>query len=219
MKKWIDIAHPYSKSGKLRLQATFKACREVDKENIEGDFVECGVWRGGNVMVMRWASPSRHCWLYDTFRGMTAPGRHDSNRKGIKADPKRWTGKSAVSEREVVANLMHVGVMGVDKISIIIGDVRRTLKHDISLPEKIAVLRLDTDFYDSTKIEMEVLYPRLSIGGYLIVDDYGHWLGARKAVDEYLGAHNKLTAIDYTGAWMRKEIEHVESSQAEQTND
>jgi len=68
------------------------------------------------------------------------------------------------------------------------------------------VLRLDTDLYDSTKIEMEVLYPRLSVGGFLIVDDFGHWQGARKAVIDYLGKKSKgLKPIDYTGVWMQKE--------------
>src|SRR5215831_8979364 len=207
MKREVTMAMPYSKSGAARLSATWKACAEVDKRGIDGCFVECGVWRGGNVMVARWAAPLRQCWLYDTFNGMTEPCNYDTKRDGEAATDK-WIGKAAVSLKEVRDNLGEHGLYDLDKVRIIPGDVRKTLRVAANLPEQIAVLRLDTDFYDSTKIEMEVLYPRLSSGGYLIVDDYGHWLGARKAVDEYLGAQNKLKQIDYTGAWMKKEIEH-----------
>jgi len=206
MRDKIEIASRYSKCGELRLQATWHACEHTDMQHVQGDFVECGVWKGGNVMIARWVSPRRQCWLYDTFVGMTLPSKHDRNRKGVIADPKRWFGKSAVDVHDVRRNLAEVGVYDADRIRFVIGDVCKTLNVSLNLPDKIAVLRLDTDFYESTKIEMEVLYPRLEIGGYLIIDDYGHWLGARQAVDEYLGARsNKLTMIDETGAWMIKE--------------
>jgi len=192
---------PFSKSGPDRLAATAHACLDVDAMNIPGAFVECGVWKGGNVMVARWASPARQCWLYDTFAGMTEPGPHDIKRGGgsMKA------GKATASRYDVVSNLKKVGVFDPLKLHFVAGDVRKTLNDAICLPDQIAVLRLDTDFYDSTKIELEILYPRLSPGGYLIVDDYGHWLGARKAVDEYLGEQSALLKpIDYTGHWMIK---------------
>jgi len=203
MKREIELAHPFSKSGKARLAATWKACQQVDREGIEGAFVECGVWRGGNVMVARWAAPSRQCWLYDTFNGMTEPSNYDMKRSGELATAK-WIGKAAVSVEEVRRNLCSVGLYNPNEVHIVPGDVRKTLLNQGNLPDNISVLRLDTDFYDSTKIEMEILYPRLSSGGCLIVDDYGHWLGAKKAVDEYLGANNRLMPIDYTGAWMTK---------------
>ena len=80
------------------------------------------------------------------------------------------------------------------------GKVEDTLKTNI--PEKIALLRLDTDWYESTRMEMETLFPKLVKGGVLVIDDYGHWQGARKAIDEYLASHNiriLLNRIDYTG--------------------
>src|SRR5262245_29696943 len=109
--RWVERAMPYSKSGEARLRATALACLDCDERNIPGDIVECGVWRGGNIMVARWASPKRHCWLYDTFRGMTPPGPFDTNRSGMLADPKRWTGKAAVDVRDVRDNLAAVGVL------------------------------------------------------------------------------------------------------------
>jgi len=204
---FIDKAHRYSKSGLMRLRATWMACAQVDHSDIPGAFVECGVWRGGNVMVARWASPLRHCWLYDTFEGMTEPGKYDiKNKPNSKPLDDSWIGKLAVSVEDVILNLNYVGVYDREKIRMVKGDVRKTLLEENNLPEQIAVLRLDTDLYDSTKIEMEVLYPRLSVGGFLIVDDFGHWQGARKAVIDYLGKKSKaLKPIDYTGVWMQKE--------------
>ena len=198
----IDVAMAYSKAGFKRLAATWRACEDVDKRNVPGDFVECGVWRGGNVMVARWASPSRRCWLFDTFTGMTENGTYDTKPDGFPIDSK--AGKLAVTEQEVRANMRSVGISDAINLVFVPGDVRKTLQNTF-LPDQIAVLRLDTDFYDSTKIEMEVLYPRLQPGGYLIVDDYGHWMGARKAVNECLGKQRRLLKpIDYTGAWMIK---------------
>jgi len=182
----------------------------VDQRQIEGDLVECGVWRGGNVMVMRWASPLRQIWLYDTFAGMTEPGPRDGEKAnqhfGDHGAKLKAGGKNAmVSKTEFCTNMVHVGVWERDKFKIVQGDVRRTLRSEMNLPNKIAVLRLDTDFYDSTKIELEVLYPRLVSGGYLIIDDYGHWEGCRAAVDEYLCDEKQhLLNIDYTGRWMVK---------------
>lgn len=202
--RWIETAQQYSKCGKKRLEAMGIACLFCNARNIPGVIVECGVWQGGNIMIARWAAPSRVCWLYDTFNGMTEPGPFDTKRKGKKLH-KNWIGKHAVSVQEVRDNMIAHNLYDANKFRFIIGDVRKTLLDDNNLPEKIAVLRLDTDFYDSTKIEMEKLYPRLVVGGLLIIDDYGHWLGARKAVIDYLGASNKLKPIDDTGAWMHKE--------------
>ena len=200
----IEKAHRYSKSGLMRLRATWMACAQVDHSGIPGAFVECGVWRGGNVMVARWASPLRQCWMFDTFEGMTEPGPNDTKRNGEVAQ-NNWVGKSAVSVEAVIENLKEVGVFDDERVRFVKGDIRKTLLA-ANIPAQIAVLRLDTDFYDSTKIEMEVLYPRLQSGGFLIIDDYGHWMGARKAVDEYLGKKVKaLRPIDYTGVWMQKD--------------
>lgn len=202
--KLIERALPYSKCGPARLMATWTACKIVDKFKVAGAFVECGVWRGGNVMVARWASPSRQCWAFDTFNGMTEPGPHDKHRDGHMAHGK-WPGKAAVSFTEVAENLKKENAYDPKLCAFVVGDVRQTLLDPANLPEIIAVLRLDTDFYDSTKIELEVLYPRLAIGGVLLVDDYGHWMGARKAVDDHLGKSRRLLKpIDYSGVWMVK---------------
>ena len=134
----------------------------------------------------------RRIWAFDTFAGMTAPSDADFKpgedldvKKKFaslnRADHNEWC---LASEGEVVRNF-ETRVGNADLMTVK-GPVEETLKDALNLPDQIAILRLDTDFYESTKAEMDVLYPRLSKGGVLIVDDYGEWAGARKAVDEYL---------------------------------
>jgi hypothetical protein len=176
--------------------AMVQALHYVDSKGIDGDVVECGVWHGGNIMLARFLSPKRTCWLYDTFTGMPPPGPLDTKRSGNPARDS-FVGKLAVSRETVIANLREQDCWDDDRIRLVPGRVEDTLQY--SVPNQIAVLHLDTDWYESTKIELEVLYPRLSPGGILIVDDYGHWAGARKAVDDYFRkARPRFTSVDYT---------------------
>lgn len=178
-----------------------KSVRWVDDQGVEGAIVECGVWRGGNIILARKLSPYRMCWLYDTFSGMPPPEEVDTKRRGgqVKA------GKMAVSVDEVRNNMRATGTLNDSYLRFIVGMVEQTLFVPDNVPDKIALLRLDTDWYASTKVELEVLYPRLSPGGLLIVDDYGHWMGCKKAVDEYFSGHAPpMHPIDYTAVWMMK---------------
>jgi hypothetical protein len=193
-----------------RLFATLMAARHVCSQNILGDFVECGVWRGGNSIlaadVFRRFDSSRKVHLFDTFAGMTEPTEHDVDRSGrhvfkkfadaSKDDHNTWC---YASVDEVMANVSRYGLSA--QARYIKGDIVQTLDREDVLPERISVLRLDTDWYESTKKELQVLYPRLQCGGILIIDDYGHWGGARKAVDEYFRDIPKpfLAYTDYTG--------------------
>jgi hypothetical protein len=174
---------------------------------------ECGVWRGGSVMLMASTLLSRGCtgrtiWLYDTFDGVTPPGDEDvqemSGRRAgdilgerVRSEDDPFWG---VAPRELVeGNLRRTGYP-MHRFRFVQGDVLETIPAEA--PERLSVLRLDTDWYRSTRHELEQLYPRLSPGGVLIVDDYGYWRGARKATDEYfrtLGARPLLHRIDYTG--------------------
>ena len=199
-----------STSSEERLFATIMACQHVVQTAIEGDFVECGVWRGGNSIiaanVFKRMAPERAVWLFDTFAGMTAPTEVDINFRGESAEAKfRQNQREDHNEwcysplEEVKGNFEKVGLLGTN-LRFIQGDVSKTLATGNHLPEKISVLRLDTDWYESTKIELEVLFPRLSKGGILILDDYGHWGGSRKAVDEYFKTNVRpfFQYIDHT---------------------
>ena len=177
-----------------RLFTTLMACKHVCAAGLEGDFVECGVWRGGNAIVaadvFRRAGQARKSWLFDTFTGMTEPTDADVRRNGEGAretffrkqrgDHNEWC---YASIEDVQESVRRAGLTA--NVRFVKGDVMLTLADPTALPTTISVLRLDTDWYESTKLELEVLYPRLVRGGILIIDDYGHWQGAKKAVDEY----------------------------------
>lgn len=193
-----------TKSPAKRKQAWLNILLEVDRKQIPGDIVECGIWRGGNLITARQVLPTRKVWGFDTFAGMTTPGRFDVSRGGTKAIDKMklkkgaWT---ACSLQECKQFMNEAGVLDDKLVQFVVGDVCRTLREPDNLPERIAVLRLDTDWYESTLAELKYLYPLLSPGGCLVVDDYGHWVGCRKAVDEYFKHRSVLTMIDYTAGY------------------
>ncbi len=197
-----------------RLWATAMACKHAIERNIPGDFVECGVWRGGNSIVaaslFKLHKQDRRVFLFDTFEGMTDPSAED---KVICSGEDAADGLDAHRE-SLRASLEHVqrnfadfGLTG-DKIVFVKGDVTKTLDERVNLPEKISVLRLDTDWYDSTRKELEVLYPRLSIGGAIILDDYGFWAGSKQAVDEYFTKHGNRPFFQYTDAAGRAGVKY-----------
>lgn len=196
-----------------RMYALYSAVRHLISSGIAGDFVECGVWRGGSAMMMALTALSmgeadRTIWLYDTFSGMTAPDVYDvqamsgTSASSILAANLRDEANPfwGIAPRAVVEVNLASTAWPKDRLRLIEGDVLETLP--ANMPDEIAMLRLDTDWYQSTLHELETLYPRLRSGGVLIIDDYGYWTGAKRAVDEYFGrfAHRPfLSRIDYTG--------------------
>jgi O-methyltransferase len=171
--------------------------------------VECGVWRGGSMMavaltLLRLGVTNRDLYLFDTFAGMTDPGEHDLKHSGeraadLLAGASHDSHVSAVAPLdEVQANMLDLGYPN-ERIHFVEGPVEETLP--ARAPDEIALLRLDTDWYSSTKHELVHLYPRLAPGGVLILDDYAYWQGARRAVDEYMAEHGLtllLTRVDST---------------------
>jgi O-methyltransferase len=185
-----------------RVFALIDAMEYVCKNQIAGDFVECGVWRGGNAVIAanlfnRHGIKDKQIWLYDTFDGMVEPEEIDRSFKGeiakeIFSDVKTEKGGSTWSyaSLDYVKKVMEKSTYPFQNFKFIQGKVEDTLVIAVNLPEKICLLRLDTDWYTSTKSEMDILFSKLAIGGVLIIDDYGDWQGSRKAVDEYLANHN-----------------------------
>lgn len=165
---------------------------------VAGDFCECGVWRGAQPIlakayVERAGYRPRRFWCFDTFAGMPPPGPEDCNYRGHRPDnkPKDWL---AIPRAQVEHNFAARGLLD-DDVIFVEGMVERTLREEL-LPETIGYLRLDTDFYSSTKVALEVLYPRLESGGALVIDDYGWWTGAKQATDEYFGDPPPMVEID-----------------------
>ncbi len=209
------MKHKLTKTSTERVVATINACKHAVTAEVEGDFVECGVWRGGNAIVAKKTferlGSDKKVYLFDTFTGMTEPGDHDKTAYNPKSADERYRDASRdgyrdwnyASLEDVKANFASAGLDS-SGLRYVEGDVLQTLAVEVNLPERISVLRLDTDWYESTKAELERLYPRLSVGGSILIDDYGHWEGARKAVDEYFSKMDAkqrplLHFTDYTG--------------------
>jgi O-methyltransferase len=203
----------------IERQATLvQACRYLVRRAIGGSFVECGVWRGGSSMAAaltfaQEGDANRHLYLLDTFEGMTPPTTDDRTVDGTLAqvyldqDVNRTGHYWCVAGIEDVQQNMASTGYPADRIHLIKGPVEETIPAQV--PEgPISLLRLDTDWYESTKHELLYLFPRLVEGGILIIDDYGHWVGARKAVDEYLAAQPRqfyIHRVDYTGRLLIKQ--------------
>ena len=195
-----------------RLITTVKACKYILKNKIHGDFIECGVWRGGHAIIAKKIfeanGSDKEVYLYDTFSGMTQPEEKDISyitKKRALIDYKThqrdlYNDWCYASLEDVKNNCIEAG-LNMDGLHFIKGDVCETLDDKLNLPNKISIIRLDTDWYKSTIKELEVLYPILSKNGVLMVDDYGHWQGSKQAVDEYfdrMGFTPLLNLTDYS---------------------
>jgi hypothetical protein len=204
----------YTMTTPERVQSLITATRYIVESGLQGAVVECGVWRGGSMMavartLLELAAADRDLYLFDTFTGMTEPTPEDVIRASgdvasdLLATHDRDSRVWAVSPlEEVKANMGRVGYDEA-RIHYVEGDVEDTLPD--WAPESIALLRLDTDWYRSTRHELTHLYPRLVPGGILILDDYGHWGG--KAVDEFVAEHQVtllLQRIDVTARIAQK---------------
>jgi hypothetical protein len=205
-----ERAESFTMTSVERMYALWTACRYIGNAGLEGDVVECGVWRGGSSMMaalaLGEAGQQRPMWLYDTFEGMPPPSDRDVDYTGASAASAlqgdvRAPGVSnnwAWATLEDVQSNMAATSYPSELLRYVQGKVEETIP--AQAPERIALLRLDTDWYESTRHELEHLYPRLVTGGVLIIDDYGHWEGARGAVDEYFEQRPAfLGRIDYTG--------------------
>lgn len=181
--------------------------QHVEAHKIPGDIVEIGVYKGGSILSMMLAyeklsGTGRNFHLYDTFEGMTPPTADDVDLNG--EDSQKLMDENPFFKcvghlSEVKANIQkHTAIQP----QYHVGDILKNAFY----PEQIAVLRLDTDWYESTKFELDHFYDKVAHGGIVIVDDYGHWKGCKKAVDEFLEKHPEIQIqkIDYTGIYFIK---------------
>lgn len=212
---------PHTMTSAARLLALADSVRYVVTRGIPGAFVECGVWRGGSVLAMiltlqELGASDRDIHLFDTFEGMTEPTEHDTSpfhepalqswEQAKQSDTRAWESLFAeeIFNLDTVRATLTKSGYPAERLHFHQGDVLQTIPG--GAPADIALLRLDTDWYESTRHELEHLYPRLARGGVLIIDDYGHWEGARRAVDEYFGERPPLLhRIDYTARATVKE--------------
>jgi hypothetical protein len=194
----IRAVKPWTMTGPDKMFALIQTVRYVARHRIPGDVVECGVWRGGSMQavartLMAHGDTTRDLHLFDTYEGMPPPSERDTRRSDERTAADLLAEESpqnsmvwAVATLEDVQDGMAKVGYPAERVHFVKGKVEDTIPEHA--PERISILRLDTDWYESTKHELEHLYPRLSSGGVLLLDDYGYWEGAREAVDEFLDA-------------------------------
>lgn len=185
----------YTMVGYGGLSNIYNLSQFVEKNKVEGAFVECGVWRGGCSAVMAYvaqkAKSNRKMWLFDSFEGLPEPTAKDGNR-AQKYASNRVTGKLStigmcVSPLEILERLFF-SELNINRKNVIIekGWFQDTLPKAKERIGHIAILRLDGDWYESTKCCLNNLYDNVVSGGFIIIDDYRRWEGCRLAVDEFL---------------------------------
>jgi hypothetical protein len=178
------------------LYTTAIAAKYIAQNNIVGDFVEWGVFRGGNAIIaakiFKMYKSENKVYLFDTFTGMSEPGKYDvktstkspAQNKYSASKKEGYNNWAYASIEEVKENFKKLNLFD-SNVIFIKGKVEDTLVQANQLPNAISFLRLDTDWYESTKIELDILYEKLIPGGILVIDDYANWNGVRKAVDEF----------------------------------
>lgn len=198
-------AAPYSQCSVYKLSALYETALSLERENIEGSFVECGVRNGGSAGVMATPArnnPGRHVWLFDSWQGLAEPSGHD-------IDPQGRPGKKgqALGEIEKATELI-LGKLRLDatRIHLVRGWFNETLpllKDEIG---EVALLNVDCDWYESVKFCLEQLYDSVAEGGFVFLDDYFYWQGCRKAVDEFVSKHPalELVRVDRVGVCFQK---------------
>lgn len=209
-RKIAEFVRPYTLTSVARIISLIGAVRYVTRHQIPGAIAECGVWRGGSMMtvartLMEMQDTTRELFLYDTFTGMTPPTDVDERYDNLPGkvefaqETKGGKGWVEVGKEEVSRNLALTGYPQ-ERFHLIAGKVEETIPSQ--MPGPIALLRLDTDWYESTIHELRHLFPLVAKNGIIIIDDYGWYKGARKATDEYLAEIKEpllLQRIDYTG--------------------
>jgi O-methyltransferase len=193
--------------GLKRLDNIQQCVTDVLEQGVPGDLIETGVWRGGATIFMRAILAShgdteRVVWVADSFEGLPRPsGKYEED-----AGDTHWMHAAlAVSDAEVRANFERYGLLD-DQVRFLKGFFQDTLA-DAPI-DRLAVVRLDGDMYESTIVALDALYPKLSVGGYLIVDDYGALASCRQAVDDYRREHaitEPLIEIDWTGVYWQRQ--------------
>lgn len=213
----IKICAEYSMTTLERLFVLYNLSKYIEDSKIDGDLVECGVWKGGSAGVMadvalKIGKAKRTIWLYDSYEGLPEPTKDDGS-TAIKFSNNKSEGKlesigECYAQEDYVLELMKKINYPNDKIKIIKGWFQDTVPK--IKPEKIAILRLDGDWYESTKICITELYDKVVKGGIIVIDDYGDWEGCKKAIDEFFLLKNISPFLHHVDKGCRYFFKHNE---------
>lgn len=201
-KDWPSVAH--TMVGIRRLENLRDLTQRVLDDNVPGDLIETGVWRGGCCILMRGilaanGDTGRRVYVADSFQGLPPPKVAQDE-----GDILYTFTQLAVSQEQVRSNFERYGLLD-DRVVFVPGFFQDTLKHlDVS---KFSLLRLDGDMYESTYTALENLYFKLSVGGFIIIDDYGAIPSCALAVSDFRAKHginDPIHEVDWTGVWWQK---------------
>jgi O-methyltransferase len=205
----LQVAPVYTMVSPSRLATLYRLVQEVNRLSLPGDIVECGTWNGGSAAVMAAACLEggwlnrRDFWLFDSFKGLPRPGRWDGQKEKELFFEGWCKGDTAKAE----AIMIKQGVR-VSQLHIVPGWFNATLP--AAEVNSIALLHIDADFYDSVKLALDCLYPKVNKGGFVVFDDYGKWEGCTRAVDHFLESHSdtrlELKRPTRTSAYLRRPL-------------
>jgi len=199
---------PYTLVSPQRIQNLCRLARRIEREHIPGDVIECGVCNGGTAAVLaRFATRShlnRTVWLLDSFQGMPEVTPEDG--VGVGGDSAEAHVGKEVGDPVRVSEVLRSVRADLNRVRVVSGWFQDTFPSVTA--KRIAILNIDADWYESVKLCLNTFYDRVVRGGFVSFDDYGHWPGCRRAVDEFFRARRlpyKLHQVDYTAHWFRKE--------------
>lgn len=201
----ILVCRSYTFLTYRRLSRLYEAALDLEEEGLAGDLVECGVWKGGSAGMIASAAKntSRQIWLFDSWEGFPEPTKDDITFQNQPVQKGMILSSKKTAEKLLFQKLK----LDRQKIRLVKGWFTQTIPPCKKNIRKIALLHLDCDLYSSVKFCLEHLYDRVVKGGYIFIDDYGHWRGSQKAVDEFIKKRKlkvKLQKIDYSARYFRK---------------
>ena len=199
----VQTVRPYTMVPLPRLRTLWRLANRVSAQHLDGAFVECGSCNGGTGAILAHvaARDRRRVFLFDSFEGLPQPSPQDGDRA------REWVGK-CLGQEDLVREVLGRAGARMDDVAVVKGWFENTLASAQTGP--IALLHLDADWYESTMTILDAFYDRVHPSGYLVLDDYGHWPGCRRALDEFMSKrdlHPQLTPSDNEGVWFQKPAE------------
>jgi len=189
----------YTMLGARRARNLYRLARRAHERGVSGALVDCGVWNGGSTALLAAGAPGREVWAFDSFEGLPEPSDVDGE------ESKQFAG-DCIGQPEKVCEAVARFDPGA-RVEIRKGWFEDTLPDAAAEIRDIAILHVDGDWYDSVRLTLETFYAKVSRGGYIVIDDYGTWPGAKLATDEFRSQardNRRLVRVDHTGVFWQK---------------
>jgi predicted O-methyltransferase YrrM len=199
--------HGYTMLYPLRGRNLYRLARLADRFGVPGALVDCGTWNGGSTALLAAGAPGRHIWAFDSFEGLPAPSQRDARRPIIEGEEDHYVGECHGSDELLRAAVERF--VSPEQLHVRAGWFEETLPQQAEAIGPIAVLHCDSDWYDSVLVTLTALYPYVSPGGWIVIDDYGAVPGAARATRDFrarVGDSGELVKVDQTGRYWRKAL-------------